>query len=200
MSTPPGLSVQQGLPRVALIGLAEKLLEVPAPLIDTAMAVELADGTVTLDQVDDADCIFLTGLYQAERGITDQIHRINSGPLPWPTIDADKAFPWIEARTGLALADSQAEAIRTALKPRSGSGRVEHVVDSLRLVFRLEADHVLPEPAENEVLPLEFGRGDLAPAQPRFIPLPGAGLLCGPVPDDRRHRSAPDYADRRCPG
>lgn len=107
-----------GLPRVELIGLAEKLLEVPAPLIEGALAQELTEETVTADRVGDADCVFLTGLYLAERGIAEQIRRIRSGPLPWPVIDADRALPWIEQRTSLTLAGSQAEAIRTALKSK----------------------------------------------------------------------------------
>jgi exodeoxyribonuclease V alpha subunit len=104
-----------GLPRKDLIGLAEKLLEVPPPLIESALAEELLEETVTLDRVGDAECVFLTGLYLAERGIAEQIQRIRSGPLPWPEIDADKALPWIEQKTGLTLAESQAEAIRLAL-------------------------------------------------------------------------------------
>lgn len=107
-----------GLPRADLIGLAEKLLEVPAPLIESALSEELVEQTVTLDRVDDADCIFLTGLYLAERGIAEQIRRIRSGPLPWTEIDVGKALPWIEQRTSLTLADSQAEAIRTTLKSK----------------------------------------------------------------------------------
>ena len=62
-----------GLPRVELVGLAGKLLEVPAPLIEGALAEELAEETVTLDRVGDADCIFLTGLYMAERSIAEHI-------------------------------------------------------------------------------------------------------------------------------
>ncbi|MGI3213090.1 SF1B family DNA helicase RecD2 [Roseovarius tibetensis] len=107
-----------GLPRGDLVGLAGKLLEVPTDLIESAMQEELDEGTVTADQVGDTDCIFLTGLYQAERGIADQIRRIKQGALPWPDIDADKALPWIEQKTGLSLADSQAEAIRLALKSK----------------------------------------------------------------------------------
>ena len=38
--------------------------------------------------------------------------------LPWPEIDADKALPWIEHRTGLKLAASQVEAIRLALRSK----------------------------------------------------------------------------------
>ena len=34
---------------------------------------------------------------------------------PWPGIDAEKALPWIERRTGLTLAESQKTALRLAL-------------------------------------------------------------------------------------
>jgi len=71
-----------GLPRAELVGLAGKLLEVPASLIDSALQEELAEETVTADRVRDADCIFLTGLYLAERGISEHVKRIRAGALP----------------------------------------------------------------------------------------------------------------------
>lgn len=107
-----------GLPRKDLIGLAGKLLDVPAGLIETALEEELAEETVTADTVGDMDCVFLTGLYLAERGIAEQMRRIKAGALPWPEIDADKALPWIEQKTSISLAASQAEAIRLALKSK----------------------------------------------------------------------------------
>jgi len=107
-----------GLPRAKLIELAGKLLEVPMTLIESGLLEELAEETVTVDRVGDTECIFLTGLYLAERGIAEQLKRIRTGPLPWPEIDADKALPWVERKTGLALAASQAEAIRLALRSR----------------------------------------------------------------------------------
>ncbi len=130
-----------GLPRKDLIGLAEKLLEVPAPLIESALAEELLEETVTLDRVGDAECVFLTGLYLAERGIAEQIQRIRSGPLPWPEIDADKALPWIEQKTGLDLAASQVDAIRLALRSKvmvitggPGVGKTTTVNSILRIL------------------------------------------------------------------
>jgi exodeoxyribonuclease V alpha subunit len=87
-------------------------------LIEGAMLEELAEETVTADRVGDTECIFLTGLYFAERGIAEQLKRVRKGPLPWPDIDADKALPWIEQKTGLTLAASQAEAIRIALQSK----------------------------------------------------------------------------------
>ena len=107
-----------GLPRAELATLAEKLLEVPQGLIESAIGDELAQGSVTSDKVGTADCIFLTGLYQAERAIAERLGRIRTGPLPWPEIDADRALPWIEGKTGLSLAPSQAEAIRLALRSK----------------------------------------------------------------------------------
>ena len=107
-----------GLPRAELTGLAETLLDVPPALIESAIGDELAEGSVTADRVGEADCIFLTGLYGAERAIAGHLGRLGTGPLPWPAIDADRALPWIEEKTGLNLAPSQAEAIRLALRSK----------------------------------------------------------------------------------
>jgi exodeoxyribonuclease V alpha subunit len=104
-----------GLPLEELVPLALKLLEVPNELIQTAIELELADGIVTADTVGDTPCVFLTGLYNAEKAIADRLLHLIKGALPWSEIDADKALPWIEEKTGLTLAESQAKAIRLAL-------------------------------------------------------------------------------------
>src|SRR5713101_5453982 len=104
-----------GLPTEELIPLAEKLLEVPQELIRTALDLELQDGTVVADRVSETPCIFLAGLYRAERTIAERLMRLANGPLPWPWIDPDKALPWAEERIGLALAENQLAAIRLAL-------------------------------------------------------------------------------------
>jgi exodeoxyribonuclease V alpha subunit len=57
-------------------------------------------------------------LYHAEKGIADRFRVLISAELPWPDIDADKALPWIEKKTGLTLAESQVEAIRRALSSK----------------------------------------------------------------------------------
>jgi exodeoxyribonuclease V alpha subunit len=55
------------------------------------------------------------GLYRAEQVIAERILRLANGKLPWPYIDSENALPWIEQKTGLALAESQVAAIRLAL-------------------------------------------------------------------------------------
>ena len=104
-----------GLPTDELVPLAEKLLEVPQPLIRTALELELQEGTVIADQVSETPCIFLAGLYRAERTIAHRLTRLANGTLPWPWIDPDKALPWVEKHIGFALAESQISAIRLAL-------------------------------------------------------------------------------------
>jgi exodeoxyribonuclease V alpha subunit len=104
-----------GLPVDELIPLTGKLLEVPADLVETALSLELQEGSVVADDLDGRRCIFLAGLYHAEREIAEVLNRLARGKPPWPSIDAGKAIPWVEARTKLALAESQKQAVRTAL-------------------------------------------------------------------------------------
>src|SRR5271169_2664977 len=104
-----------GLPTEELVPLAEKLLEVPQQLVRTALGLELHEGSVVADRVGETPCIFLAGLHRAERTIAERLVRLANGKLPWPWIDPDKAWPWVEGRIGLALAESQVAAIRLAL-------------------------------------------------------------------------------------
>ena len=93
-----------GLPAEELIPLAQKLLEVPPDLVETALALELQDGTVIADSLEERRCIFLAALYRAEREIAEKLKALASGTPPWPPIAADKAIPWVETRTKLVLA------------------------------------------------------------------------------------------------
>ncbi len=62
-----------GLPTDKLVPLTEKLLEVPEGLVRIALDLELADGTVIADRVDETRCVFLTGLHRAECTIAERI-------------------------------------------------------------------------------------------------------------------------------
>jgi exodeoxyribonuclease V alpha subunit len=104
-----------GLPTEQLIPQAAALLQVDRKLVEAALNLELADGTVIADKVDKTPCVFLGGLYRAERIIAERLLHLANGTLPWAYIDPEKALPWIENKTGLSLAESQAAAIRLAL-------------------------------------------------------------------------------------
>jgi exodeoxyribonuclease V alpha subunit len=107
-----------GLPVDDLVPLAAGLLEVPTELIKTALDLELSERAVIADTVGSTPCVFLAGLHRAERLIAERVKSLLEGVLPWPAIDADKAIPWVEERTGLILAESQRAAVRLALRSK----------------------------------------------------------------------------------
>src|SRR5690349_15035366 len=104
-----------GLPTDELARLTVELLEVPEELVLPALDLELTAGTVVAATIGDRPCVFPSNLYRAEQAIAEQLRRRLAGPVPWPYIDPDKALPWIEQKAGLALAETQAAAIRLAL-------------------------------------------------------------------------------------
>ena len=67
--------------------LAEKLLEVSADLVRTALDLERTEGTVIADSVGETPCVFLASLHRAERGIAERLMRLTNGTVPWPWID-----------------------------------------------------------------------------------------------------------------
>ncbi|GAA3673649.1 SF1B family DNA helicase RecD2 [Acetobacter lovaniensis] len=107
-----------GLPVGELLTSTAELLEVAAPLIETALTLELEAGDVIADSVGETGCIFLAGLYRAEQSVAERLHACAVGRPPWPEIDAEKAMTWVERKTGLALAPSQQEAVRLALNSK----------------------------------------------------------------------------------
>ena len=142
-----------GLPAGELLPLAASLLEAPEALVRSAVDQELAEGAVVADRVGDTPCIFLAGLYGAERGIAGRLDRIAAKPLPWPRIDPDRVVPWIERRIGLTLAPSQGVAVRLALASKvlvitggPGVGKTTIVNAILRILAAKGANLVLCAP------------------------------------------------------
>ena len=142
-----------GLPTEQLVPLAVELLEVPKELVEAALELELSDGTVIADTVDTTACVFLGGLYRAEQVIAERVRRLVNGTLPWPSIDPEKALPWIERKTGLSLAESQIAAIRLALMSKvlvvtggPGVGKTTIVNAILRILAAKSVDLLLCAP------------------------------------------------------
>jgi exodeoxyribonuclease V alpha subunit len=107
-----------GLPEEELTALAASLLDVRDELVATALALEVEADDVVADLLEDRQCVFLAGLYRAEQTIAERLRVLASGAPPWGPIDAVKAIPWVECRTGLRLATSQREAVGVALSSK----------------------------------------------------------------------------------
>jgi exodeoxyribonuclease V alpha subunit len=178
-----------GLPAEELIPLTQSLIEVPAELVETALDYELGEGALIADDLEGRRCVFLAGLYRAEREISERLNALAIGRLPWPAIDADKAIPWVERRAKLALADSQREAVRVALVSKvlvitggPGVGKTTLVNSILKILLAKTIAIALCAPT---------GR-----AAKRLSESP-----CGPIPpahSERQARARP--ASHRSPG
>ncbi len=107
-----------GLPVAELVRSTAELIEVEAGLIETALGLELQDGALVADTVGDDPCVFLAGLYRSEQVIAEQLRLLSADQPPWPTIDVDRAIPWVEGKTRLKLAPSQVEALRLAVRSK----------------------------------------------------------------------------------
>jgi exodeoxyribonuclease V alpha subunit len=112
------------LPRERLLESATELLSIPRPILEEALAAELAQGDLTEDTIAGEACIFLRWLWEAERSIAERLDRLRAGDPPWAAsgrpIDAGKAVPWAESRLGVALATSQRAALATLLGAKVG--------------------------------------------------------------------------------
>lgn len=102
--------------RESLSEMAVKLLEIPSPVIESAIVAELAEGNLISDFIGLKEAVFLTPLYRAEIGCTVSLQRLNLGTLPWGSIDVAKAIPWVEEKTGLTLSNSQRSAVELVLQ------------------------------------------------------------------------------------
>lgn len=129
-----------------LLKEAEKLLEIDIPILEEAISEEIAAENLVLEEIDGMPCLFLTPLQRAEVGLASSIRRILDGIPPWPSIEHNKAIPWVEQKTGLELSPSQKEAITLAVTSKAliitggpGVGKTT-LVNSILLI--LQARHL----------------------------------------------------------
>src|ERR1700720_3476845 len=66
-----------GLPVEELVPLTEKLLQIPAELVETALNLELEGGAVVADDLEGRRCVFLAALYRAEREIAEKRSKVD---------------------------------------------------------------------------------------------------------------------------
>ena len=107
-----------GLPETELVTLASELLDVDAGLVEQAVVQELDEGEVVADAVDGQRCIFLGGLYRAEREIARRLRAVAHGAPPWGTLDPARAVAEAEAAAAIALAPGQRDALALALRSK----------------------------------------------------------------------------------
>jgi len=107
------------LPRKDLLEGATRLLEVDENIIAVAYERHLKDGKILSEKIGGEELIFLPSLRDAEERIARQLRRLSESGEPEPPINAEKAIPWVEEKTGRSLSPSQHTALKTALRSRA---------------------------------------------------------------------------------
>ncbi|MBU1693086.1 MAG: Flp pilus assembly complex ATPase component TadA, partial [Verrucomicrobia bacterium] len=104
-------------PRAQLVEKAAGLLEIPADILEKAIAEGIEAGRLVagLDGRGEP-LVYLAVLDQAERQLARQMVELARGAHPCPPIDAEKALAWVEPRIGLELAPEQREALKLAVE------------------------------------------------------------------------------------
>lgn len=103
-----------GLPLVEAVDRAARLLAVEAPKVARVLAQEVEAGTLVRETVGGEDCVFAGDLHRIEAAIAERLTTLASGRLPWGTLDVAAVLRELGTE-GIALADSQRAALRTAL-------------------------------------------------------------------------------------
>ncbi len=136
-----------------LIETASKLLEISAELSATAIDTEVQEGNVIAEQMEAGLLLYLAALHKAEVGVASHLIRLLGGVVPWSTIDAVKAIPWVEEKACIQLSQSQKMAVELALQNKvlvitggPGVGKTTLVNSILRIIRAKEANILLCAP------------------------------------------------------
>jgi exodeoxyribonuclease V alpha subunit len=136
-------------PREKLVDMAAQLLDIPEATIEAAIGAELDAENLTGEPTEAGEWLYLAPMYRAETGCANHVRRLLDGGPPWGRIDADKAVPWVEGKTGLTLSESQRAAVALVLKSKvsiitggPGVGKTT-LVNSILRVLRAKKTNVL---------------------------------------------------------
>jgi len=139
--------------RDKLVESSSKLLEISHELASTALDTEVKEGNLVDEMIDGRQVLYLTTLHKAEVGVAASLLRLTQGEAPWSTINVDKAIPWVEAKAGIQLSESQKRAVALALKNKllvitggPGVGKTTLVNSILRIIAAKQAEILLCAP------------------------------------------------------
>ena len=105
--------------RDGLIKKAVKTLEIPQPIIETALDNEIREQRlVQHDQAEGAPLVYPATLEAAERALAGNLAALLNAPHPCPPVDLPKAIDWVEKQSGITLAPAQREALGMAIQSK----------------------------------------------------------------------------------
>jgi exodeoxyribonuclease V alpha subunit len=98
-----------------LIQESIQLLEIDEVVLNQALALEVAEGYLFREVIEDQNCLYPAAIYQCEVQVARLLKKLNLSRPPWAEIDAAKELPWVENHLGITLAPLQRDAVRQSL-------------------------------------------------------------------------------------
>lgn len=133
------------LPRDWLVTAACELLGAEIRPVENALALLRVEG----DVVEDAEAVYLPGVYRCECEVAQLVNRLRERPMRLPPIQVEKALAWVQEQTGVVLAQAQRDAVRTTLQSKltvitggPGVGKTT-IVNSIVKILRAKRCRVL---------------------------------------------------------
>jgi len=106
-------------PHAALVEMAQKMLEIPPEIIETALAHGIAERRMVEGKdAKDTPLVYLAAHEASERLLAENLIALARGQHPCPPVDIPKAIQWVEGRIGFSLAAAQKEALAAAVKSK----------------------------------------------------------------------------------
>ena len=160
------------LPREVIVQAAAELLGAEVAPVETALAAL----TVAGDTVIENGFVYLTWLYRCESAAAQRIRDLNSQKVALPAMDIDKALTWVQQKTGIDLADAQAQAIRTALTSKlcvitggPGVGKTTIVNSIVKILRAKDAKVLLAAPTGRAAKRMSEATGTMAQTIHRLL-------------------------------
>ncbi len=102
------------VPRGELIEKTAQLLEVGRELLEDALPMLAFQGSVSLEELEGRSVVYLTPLYEAERGVAARLLRLDRAALAPVCADPEAQIRQAERDMGAALSAQQRKAVRAA--------------------------------------------------------------------------------------
>jgi exodeoxyribonuclease V alpha subunit len=141
------------LPKRELLEKVITLLEVDEDVVMEAYKRHLQDTKIFTESIAGEELTFLPHLRDSEERIARQLHRLAASGEPAPPIDAEKAIPWVEEKTGRKLSASQREALVVSLRSRAvvitggpGVGKTTLIQSLLKILTAKKLHCILAAP------------------------------------------------------
>lgn len=126
-----------------LLSRAAALLEMDLMIVERALDYSLENNRLILrSDVQGRELVYLPKFYFAEIDLAKKLQALAQGRHPCPPVDFQKALQWVQQKSGIALANAQREALKSAVESKvmvitggPGVGKTT-LVNSVLMVFK----------------------------------------------------------------